>query len=106
MPRITFEQPDGSSRSIEARVGYSVMEVAVDHGIPGVEAECGGSLTCSTCHCHVDEAWMARVGPPSAPEAALLQFAFEPGHDSRLTCQIDVTDDLDGLRLRVPARQN
>ena len=105
MPRITFVQPDGSRETIAAEPGYSVMEVATDHGIEGIVAECGGSCTCSTCHVYVDPDWAPRLGPASGDELALLEFAHEPADHSRLSCQIDLIEELDGLVVTVPREQ-
>ena len=105
MPRVTFVQPNGSRETVEAEPGYSVMEVAMDHGIDGIVAECGGGCTCSTCHVYVDPAWAPRLEPASSDEAALLQFALEPADHSRLSCQIDLVDELDGLVVTVPREQ-
>ncbi|MDZ7827622.1 MAG: 2Fe-2S iron-sulfur cluster-binding protein [Gammaproteobacteria bacterium] len=105
MPRITFVQPDGSRETIEAERGYSVMEVAMDHGIDGIVAECGGGCICSTCHVYVDPDWAPRLEPATSDELALLQFALEPADHSRLSCQIDLVDELDGLVVTVPREQ-
>ncbi len=105
MPTLVFVQPDGSRQPVTATVGRSVMEAARDHGVQGIRAECGGECSCSTCHCYVDEAWHARLAPPAAAEAGLVEFAWEPRPTSRLTCQIAVTPELDGLVLHVPAEQ-
>jgi len=106
MPRVTFIQPDGARETVEAEPGYSVMEVAMDHGIDGIVAECGGGCTCSTCHVHVDPDWAPRLEPASSDELALLQFAREPGDHSRLSCQIDLVEELDGLVVTVPREQD
>lgn len=105
MPTLVFVQPDGLRQAVQAVAGRSVMEAARDHEVPGIRAECGGECSCSTCHCYVDEAWLARLPPPAPAEAGLVEFAWEPRPSSRLTCQIEVTADLDGLVLHVPAEQ-
>lgn len=105
MPRLIFVEPDGTQRSVEAVNGHSVMEAAVKNGVKGVLGECGGTCSCSTCHCYVAPEWMDRVPPKGSEEADLLDFAWEPRETSRLTCQIAVTDAIDGLVLQVPARQ-
>ena len=105
MAQITFVQPDGSRETVEIRTGLSVMEGATGAGIPGILAECGGSCSCSTCHCYVVEGWFERLPAPGSDEAGLLDFAWEPRANSRLTCQLVVSDDLDGLVLEVPAQQ-
>jgi 2Fe-2S ferredoxin len=105
MAKITFIQPDGKTQVVEAEKGLTVMEAAKKALVPGIEAECGGACACATCHVYVDPAWMAKVGKPSEMEADMLDFAFDVRDESRLSCQIKVTDDLDGLILRVPAKQ-
>jgi 2Fe-2S ferredoxin len=81
------------------------MEAARDNNIRGIKAECGGECSCSTCHCYVDAQWLARLPGKSGDEATLIEFAVEPRAESRLACQLVVTDSLDGLVLHVPARQ-
>jgi 2Fe-2S ferredoxin len=105
MPKITFIQPDGSQQTVEGEVGMTVMETAKKHFIEGIEAECGGACSCATCHVYVDDAWREMVGPPSEMEEDMLDFAFEVRDSSRLSCQIKVREDLDGLVVRVPERQ-
>ncbi len=105
MAKITFIQPDGSSREIDATPGVTVMEAAKLHDIPGIEAECGGACACATCHVYVDPAWREATGQPAEMEEDMLDFAFDVREESRLSCQIKVTDKLDGLVLRVPAKQ-
>ena len=105
MARITFVQPDGSATEVEVANGLTVMEGAIENDIAGVIAECGGSCSCSTCHCYVADGWMDALPPVEKDESALLEFAWEPRSSSRLTCQILVTDELDGLVLHVPAEQ-
>lgn len=105
MARITFIQPDGASQTVDAEPGVTVMEAAKLGNIPGVEAECGGACACATCHVYVDEAWRAKTGKPSEMEEDMLDFAFDVRSESRLCCQIKVTADLDGLVVRVPAKQ-
>ncbi len=105
MPKITFVQPDGTSQVIEAQTGATVMESAKLHEVPGIEAECGGACACATCHVYVDPAWREKTGTPSEMEEDMLDFAFDVREESRLSCQIKVTDALDGLVVRVPAKQ-
>ena len=103
MIHVTFVQPDGSAATVEARPGDSVMQAAVSHGVPGIEAECGGSMSCATCHCHVDPAWFARTGGPGDAEMDMLEFAdSHVGETSRLACQIRLGDTLDGLVVHIP----
>ena len=105
MPRVTYIDIDGSARTVEAQAGMSVMEAAVKADIPGIVAECGGACSCATCHVYVDQEWVARAGPPSVTEAAMLEFAADPRPNSRLACQIALRDELDGLTVRTPAQQ-
>ena len=105
MPRITFVQPDGSRRTVDARIGSTAMEAARAHNIRGIRAECGGECSCSTCHCYVDDAWCNRLPAKAEDEAGLLEFAWQPRDVSRLSCQLRVTEALDGLVLHVPERQ-
>jgi len=105
MVKITFIQPDGSQLVVDAEPGMTVMEAAKKHEVPGIEAECGGACACATCHVHVDEAWREKTGGPSEMEEDMLDFAFDVREGSRLSCQIKVTDALDGLVVRVPEKQ-
>ena len=105
MAKITFMQPDGQSQIVEAKNGMTVMEAAKMNDVPGIEAECGGACACATCHVYVDQEWRDKVGTPAETEEDMLDFAFDVREESRLSCQIKVTDDLDGLVLRVPAKQ-
>jgi len=106
MPKITYiEESNGSKYDTEAEVGSTVMETAIMNGVPGIIAECGGACTCATCHVHVDAAWTEIVGGPSMMEEDMLDFAFDVKPNSRLSCQIKIRDDLDGLIVHVPTRQ-
>lgn len=105
MPKITFIQPDGSSQSVEATVGQTVMEAAKLANIPGIEAECGGACACATCHVYVAAEWREKTGTPEEMEEDMLDFAFDVREESRLSCQIKVTDQLDGLSVQVPDKQ-
>ena len=105
MPHITYIEPDGTRHETEGEVGSTVMETAIMNGIPGIIAECGGSCTCATCHVYVDEAWTEVVGGPSMMEEDMLDFAYQPKPNSRLSCQIKVKDEIDGLVVHVPSRQ-
>ncbi len=97
----SFKQYD-----VEARPGMSLMQAAVRSGVEKVVAECGGAMTCATCHVHVDEPWRSRIPPASIGEKDMLQFTAEPADDgSRLSCQIVLTQELDGLTVRLPERQ-
>jgi len=105
MPKITFIEHDGAKHTVEAEIGSTVMETALRNQIGGIVAECGGACTCATCLVHVDEAWSAKVGPPSAEEEDMLDFGFDVRPNSRLSCQIKVSDELDGLVVSTPERQ-
>jgi ferredoxin, 2Fe-2S len=105
MPKITYIDHEGTARTIEGELGATVMETAIKNGIPGIEAECGGACACATCHVHVDEAWRAIVGEPSPMEEDMLDFGYDVKPNSRLSCQIKITAELDGLVVRTPERQ-
>jgi 2Fe-2S ferredoxin len=105
MPKITFIEHDGTAHTVEATIGNTVMETALGQNVPGIVAECGGSCTCATCMVYVDEAWRERVGERTPEEEDQLDFAFDVKPNSRLSCQIKVTDELDGLIVRTPAYQ-
>ena len=106
MAKINFIDHSGETRSIEAETGSTVMEAAIRNSIPGIEAECGGACACATCHVYVDEAWTAVVGEPEPMEEDMLDFAVDMRPNSRLSCQIRITDALDGLVLAIPERQS
>jgi 2Fe-2S ferredoxin len=105
MPKITYIDNDGTARTVDADVGATVMETALRTGVPGIEAECGGACACATCHVYIDAAWRERVGGPSPMEEDMLDFGFDVRPNSRLSCQIKVTDALDGLIVTTPQRQ-
>ena len=105
MAKITFVQPDGKSQTVTAEAGMTVMETAKKNLIDGIEAECGGACACATCHVYVDAAWVEKVGKPADMEEDMLDFAFDVRDESRLSCQIKVTAALDGLIVKVPAKQ-
>jgi len=105
MPKITYICPDGTSHAVDGELGSTVMEAAIKNNVPGIEAECGGACACATCHVYVEEAWRARVGEPSPMEEDMLDFGYDVRANSRLSCQIKITDELDGLVVRVPERQ-
>jgi 2Fe-2S ferredoxin len=105
MVQITYIDSGGTSRTVDAEVGSTVMEAAIKNDIPGIEAECGGACACATCHVYVDEAWWERTGGPSPMEEDMLDFGYDVRPNSRLSCQIKVSEELDGLIVRTPARQ-
>ena len=105
MPHITYIESDGTRHETEGEVGSTVMETAIMNGVPGIVAECGGACTCATCHVYVDDAWTETVGGPSMMEEDMLDFAYDVRPTSRLSCQIKMSDALDGLVVHVPERQ-
>ena len=105
MIKITFVDSEGTARTVEAEEGSTVMENAIRNGIPGIEAECGGACSCATCHVYVAEEWESLTGQPQPMEEDMLDFAFDVRPNSRLSCQIRVRPELDGLVVRTPARQ-
>lgn len=106
MARITYVEHSGKEHLVEVPTGLTVMEGARDNGIPGIEADCGGACACSTCHVYVDAAWVEKLPPRDPMEEDMLDFAYEPDPvRSRLTCQLKVSDALDGLRVQMPEKQ-
>jgi 2Fe-2S ferredoxin len=106
MPTISFVHPDGKCDRVETSDGESAMQAAIHHGLDGILAECGGNAMCATCHVYVDEGWIARMQPMADDEDALLDgTAAERLPNSRLSCQLRITPDLDGLVLKLPERQ-
>ncbi|MFD2677490.1 2Fe-2S iron-sulfur cluster-binding protein [Camelimonas lactis] len=105
MPSVTYVDADGEQRTVEAAPNATVMEVALKHDIPGIVGECGGACACATCHVYVDEEWVDRVGPAEDMEQGMLDFAFDVRENSRLSCQIFMTPELDGLIVHTPVRQ-
>lgn len=101
MPRITFVTTDGARHDVNVPNGYSVMEGAVNHNITGIVAECGGACACATCHAYVDEAWVDKLPAMDDMEDSMLDAAFERKANSRLTCQIEMNDALDGIVVHV-----
>jgi 2Fe-2S ferredoxin len=106
MPQVTYIEHDGTEHRVEVEEGLSVMRGAVDNGVPGIDADCGGQCACATCHVFVDEAWLARTGVPDEQEGSMLSFAATALPNSRLSCQIAVTGELDGLVVRLPEAQH
>jgi 2Fe-2S ferredoxin len=105
MVKITFIDAEGTARTVEAEEGSTVMENAIRNGVPGIEAECGGACACATCHVYVAEEWREKVGEPEPMEEDMLDFAFDVRPNSRLSCQIRVRPELDGLVVQTPTRQ-
>ncbi len=105
MAKITYIQHNGKSHTVEVKNGLSVMEGAVQNNIPGIDADCGGSMACATCHVYVKEEWFDKVNIKSEGEDDMLDQAYEPNKHSRLSCQISVSDDIDGLIVNLPEKQ-
>ena len=105
MPLITYIEHDERTYEVHVENGHTVMQGAVENMIDGIVAECGGACSCATCHCYVDEAWFDKVGPPGDIEQEMIDFTADPKPTSRLSCQITVTDELDGLIVRLPESQ-
>ena len=106
MAKITYIENDGKEHIIEVKPGQSVMEGAVKNNIPGIDADCGGACACATCHVYVDDAWADKTGKASVMEESMLDFANDLQPTSRLSCQIIVSDALDGLIVRMPENQH
>jgi len=106
MPKITYIEHTGKEHVVEVKPGQSVMEGAVKNNIPGIDADCGGDCACATCHVYVDAAWADKTGEKSAMEESMLDFAENVESNSRLSCQIKVTDALEGLVVRMPESQH
>ena len=105
MAKITYIEHSGKSHTVEVANGLTVMEGAVQNNIPGIDADCGGSMACATCHVYVKEEWFDKVNIKSEGEDDMLDQAYEPNKQSRLSCQISVTDDIDGLIVNLPEKQ-
>lgn len=105
MAKITYIQSDGTEQTIEATSGSTVMETAVDNEVQGIIAECGGACSCATCHVYVDPEWLERTGVPDSMEDGMLDCVLDRQPNSRLSCQIQVTDAIDGLVVRIPEHQ-
>ena len=107
MPKITFINADGQQRVVSAGCGTSLMEAAVQNMVSGIDADCGGVAACGTCHVYIDPAWVAKVGPANeGHEAQMLTLTDNAAPNSRLSCQVQVTDELDGLVVRIPTAQH
>ncbi|MDX2275858.1 MAG: 2Fe-2S iron-sulfur cluster-binding protein [Hyphomonadaceae bacterium] len=106
MPKITYIEHSGKEHVIDAPAGQTVMEAAVKHAVPGIDADCGGACACATCHVYVDDAWKDKTGEASSMEMSMLDFANDVEPNSRLSCQIKITDALDGLIVRMPSSQH
>ena len=105
MPKITYIEHNGKSHEIEVANGWTVREGAVQNTIPGIDADCGGSCACATCHVYVNEKWFGKLSKKESAEEDMLDMAYEPKKFSRLSCQITVEDSLDGLVVKMPSKQ-
>lgn len=106
MPKITFIQHNGTEQTVDGLPGMSVMETAIKHLVPGIDADCGGACACATCHVYVDPDWLAKTGEAGSMEQSMLDFANDVETNSRLSCQIKVSDALDGMIVRLPKSQH
>ncbi len=106
MPKITYIEHSGENHTIEVRNGLTVMEGAVQNNIPGIDADCGGSMACATCHVYVKEEWFDKLDKKEDGEEDMLDTAYEPNKNSRLSCQLIVSEKLDGLIVHLPEKQN
>ena len=105
MVKITFIEFDKTEHTIDADEGMSLMEVALQNGVPGIDADSGGACACATCHVYVDKSWVEKTGEAEQMEQDMLDFAFDVTEQSRLSCQVKVTDDLDGIIINLPEKQ-
>ena len=105
MAKITYITQDNKIHTIEVQNGLTVMEGAVQNDIPGIDADCGGGMACATCHVYVKEEWLDKLPAKEDGEEDMLDMAFEPKNNSRLSCQLIVSDDLDGLEVNIPSKQ-
>ena len=105
MAKITYKDYQGNSKTIDVENGLSVMEGAVKNEIPGIDADCGGGMACATCHVYVEENWLDKIPKAEDAEIDMIDMAFEPKKNSRLSCQIIVSDELDGLKITTPKKQ-
>ncbi len=105
MPKIIYVNSNGNKNEIDVENGLSVMEGAVQNNIPGIDADCGGGMACATCHVYVKEEWFDKLPKKEDGEEDMLDMAFEPNKFSRLSCQLTVTDELDGLIVQLPSKQ-
>ena len=106
MPKIIYKDKDGVSKTIEVENGLSVMEGAIQNDIPGIDADCGGAMACATCHVYVEEKWLDKLPKADDAEVDMIDMAHEPKKNSRLSCQLIVTDELEGLTVTTPEKQS
>ncbi len=106
MPKITYIEHNGKSHTIDVANGLSIMEGAVQNNIPGIDADCGGGMACATCHVYVKEEWLNKLKKMENGEQDMIDMAYEPKKNSRLSCQLIVSDELDGLEVTTPLKQS
>ncbi len=106
MPKITYVDSKGNSKTIEVENGLTVMEGAIQNDIPGIDADCGGSMACATCHVYVEEKWLDKLTKAEDGEIDMIDMAVEPKKNSRLSCQLIVSDELEGLKVTTPEKQS
>ena len=106
MPKITYKDKLGNSKTLEVEKGLTVMEGAIQNNVPGIDADCGGSMACATCHVYVEEKWLSKLPKAEEGEVDMIDMAFEPKKNSRLSCQLIVTDEMDGLEVTTPEKQS
>ena len=106
MAKITYTDQQGNSKTIDVENGLTVMEGAIQNNIPGIDADCGGSMACATCHVYVEEKWLDKLPKAEDGENDMIDMAFEPKKNSRLSCQLIVSDELDGLQVTTPEKQS
>lgn len=105
MGSITFIEHDGNEHKVEIEEGQTLMQLAMDNIVPGIDADCGGSCACGTCHVIIDEKWFSQSGKPNDPEAQMIEMTPEHSHTSRLSCQVTITENMDGMVVRLPEFQ-
>ena len=106
MAKVTYKDFQGNSKTIEIENGLSVMEGAIQHDVPGIDADCGGSMACATCHVYVEEKWLSKLIKAEDAEVDMIDMAYEPKKNSRLSCQLVISDELDGMTVTTPAKQS
>lgn len=106
MPKITYIEHNGKEHQIEIPLGFSIMEGAIKNSIPGIDADCGGSCACATCHVYVDEKFLHKIPEAEEAEKDMLDFVQDSDKSSRLSCQIIISNEIDGIRVRMPKKQS
>ena len=106
MPKITYIDSQGNTKTIDVEKGLSVMEGAIQNDIPGIDADCGGSMACATCHVYVEDKWLDKIPEAEEAEVDMIDMAFKPKKNSRLSCQLIISEELDGLKVTTPEKQS